>query len=57
MYLAAGCEGLTLGTQAGEPVLTSIRLSVSITEGWLTVWINPHSSSHVLGPYQLGTGR
>ncbi len=24
MYLAAGCEGLTLGTQAGEPVLTSL---------------------------------
>lgn len=24
MYLAAGCKGLTLGTQAGEPVLTSL---------------------------------
>lgn len=37
--------------------LPTIRLSVSITEGWLTVWINPYSSRHVLGPYQLGTGR
>lgn len=24
MYLAAGCKGLTLGTQAGELVLTSL---------------------------------
>lgn len=40
---------------APSPFLT-IQLSVSITVGWLTVWINPHSSRHVLGPYQLGTG-
>lgn len=38
------------------PPLLTIRLSVSITEGWLTFWINPHSSRHVLGPYQLATG-
>lgn len=38
------------------PPLPTIRLSVSITVGWLTVWINPCSSRHVLGPYQLGTG-
>lgn len=58
MYLAAGSKGLTLGTQAGELVLTSssltIRLSVSITEGWLTAWINPRSSRHVLGALSAG---
>ncbi|CAJ1079770.1 hypothetical protein JOB18_033835%2C partial [Xyrichtys novacula] len=38
------------------PPLQTIRLSVSITEGRLTVGINPPSSRRVLGPYQLGTG-
>lgn len=36
------------------PPLPAIRLSVSITEGWLTVWINPHSSRHVLGALSAG---
>lgn len=56
----------TLGLQAGDLVLSplyppptllpTIQLSVSITVGWLTVRINPHSSRDVLGSYQLGTG-
>lgn len=41
---------------SGLPPPLTIPLSVSITEGWLTAWINPCSSRHVLGPYQLGTG-
>lgn len=60
MFLAAAVRPFTLGMQAGEllislsssPHLTSpltIRLSVSITEGWLMAWLNPHTSRHVLG--------
>lgn len=58
----------TMAMQAGEALISfcssplsasrflpTIQLTVSITEWWLTVWINPHTSRHVLGPYQLGT--